>query len=818
MDNFLQDIRYGIRAQLANPVTSVMAIITLALGIGAISAIFSIVNGVLLRPLNFKNADRLVMLWQSNPSINIGYNYFPVSPGNFVDWRNGANSFDAIAAMRQVKFNLSGRGLPKRIEGVAVSYNFFNVLGVEPEVGYGFSPEQDNAGADRVVILGNSFWKSEFGGSRDIVGKQLIFNNVSYVIVGAMPEVIDFPTGSDMPAFMGFPRRVDFWIPLALTNQEISNRGNISLGVIARLKEGVRLNEAQAEMARIAEKLAQIYPQNRGFGVTMLTLREQILGDISFPLLVLMGAVVLVLLIACINVANLMLTRATSRTREIATRIALGAGPCRIIRQLLTESTILALLGGCLGLLVNLFCMDLILNLGSNSLPRVREIKTDASVFIFILAISVLTGILFGLAPALQAKKLDMTEALREGSRGATVGYRQGRMRALLVLVQVAMSLVLLAGAGLLLRSFARVIQIDPGFNPKELVTLEIPLPPEKYPDASQKSLFFRELLNRVATLPGINSVGLASSVPLTGAEDMKDFTVEEAPQANGTRGPIADYRVIGGNYFEAMGIQLLKGRNFVERDDKANPMVCIISQTLANKYFPEGDMIGKRLKFGSVTSSKPWLSIVGVVKDVKITNLTADLRPQIYVPYLQAPLSIMAVVVRTNRYSVGVSNAIAQTVLGLDSEQPVVNIKTMEQILSDSLRQRSFTMMLINSFSVVAVILAAVGIYGIMSYSVKQRTNEIGIRMALGARPADIMKLIVVQAMIITACGIILGLLAAFILTRLIEGFLYQISPNDPTTYLSAILLLALVMLLASYIPARRASKVDPLIALRHQ
>jgi len=379
-------------------------------------------------------------------------------------------------------------------------------------------------------------------------------------------------------------------------------------------------------------------------------------------------------------------------------------------------------------------------------------------------------------------------------------------------------SLVLLVGSGLLLRSFARVMQIDPGFNPKEIVTLEVPLSPEKYPYASRESLFFQELLNRVATLPGINSVGLASDLPLTGAEDIKNFTVEGVSQPDGAKGPLADYRVIGGKYFESMGIHLSQGRDFVERDDKANPMVCIISQTLANKFFPAGEIIGKRLKLGSLTSTKPWLSIVGVVKDVKVANLTSELRPQIYVPYLQVPLSAMTVVVRTSRQSPDVSKAMAQTVLSLDSDQPVVNIKTMDQILSDSVRQRSFTMVLVNSFSVIALILAAVGIYGVMSYSVRQRTNEIGIRMALGARPVDIVILIAGRTMVITAFGIIIGLLAAFTLTSIIKGFLYQISPGDPATYLSAILLLAFAMLLACYIPARRASKVDPLIALRRK
>ncbi|MCA1568366.1 MAG: ABC transporter permease [Acidobacteria bacterium] len=806
-----QDLGYGLRMLLKNPGFTVVAVIALALGIGANSAIFSVVNTVLLRPLPYQDPDRLVMVWEDNTKA--GYPRDTPAAANYIDWRDQNQVFEGMAAIADMSFNLTGTGEPERIDGRRVSANLFPLLGVEPHIGRAFLPEEDQPGANRVVVMSHGLWQRRFGSDVNIAGKSLTLNGESYTVVGVMPPSFQFPAGED-----------ELWVPLALTSQEAANRGRHYLQVVARMKPGVTLEQAQTEMSAIAARLQQQYPdQNTDLGAAVTMLHEHVAGDIKPALLVLLGAVGFVLLIACANVANLLLARAAVRQKEISIRIALGASRLRLIRQFLTESALLAALGGVVGLLLSLWGVSLLKAFIPPTISQAGEVSIDGRVLIFTLLISLLTGLIFGLAPALQASRFNLNETLKEGGRDSAAGSRGNRIRDLLVIAEVAVSLILLIGAGLLINSFLRLRNVDPGFRTGKLLTMQVELPQQKYPDHARRSAFYTELISRIEALPGVNSAAVTNWIPLVLQGDSIGFSIEGRPDPAPGQGkrPTVVTRVTSPHYFQTMGIQLLQGRVFGDQDKIDSPAVAVINETMARRFWPGEDPVGKRITPGSLNSPDPddWLTIIGVAKDVRQFELVADPKPQMYISYMQAGFfAPRHLVVSTAVEPLSLAAAARRTIWEIDKDQPVSNIRTMENVLSDSIARQRFSMLLLGIFAAVALVLAAVGIYGVMSYSVAQRTREIGIRMALGARRGDVLMLTVGGGLKLVLIGVAIGLVAAFILTRVMSSLLFGVSATDPSTFIIISLVLVSVAALASYIPARRATKVDPMVALRYE
>jgi predicted permease len=812
LGDFWQDLRYGLRVLLKNPGFTAVAVIALALGIGANSAIFSVVNTVLLRPLPYKDPDRLVMVWEENAKA--GYPRDTPAAANYIDWRDQNQVFEGMAAIADQSFNLTGAGEPERIEGRRVSASLFPLLGVEPHLGRALLPEEDQPGGNRVVVLSHGLWQRRFGSDAKIIGQPLTLNGESYEVVGVMPPHFQFPTRED-----------ELWVPIAFTPQQAANRGNHYLQVVARTKPGVTLEQAQAEMSTIAARLRQQYPeQNTDLGATVTPLHEHVVGDIRPALLVLLGAVGFVLLVACANVANLLLARAAARQKEIAVRIALGASRLRLVRQFLTESVLLAVLGGVVGLLLSVWGVSLLKTFIPENISQARAITIDARVLGFTVLVSLLTGLIFGLAPAVQASNFNLNETLKEGGRDSAAGSRGNRIRALLVVAEVAVSLVLLIGAGLLINSFLRLRSVDPGFRADNLLTMSIVLPQQKYPDAARRAAFYTELVSRIEALPGVKSAAVTNWIPLVFQGDSIGFSIEGRPDPAPGQGrrPTVVTRVVHPHYFRTMGIQLLRGREFGEQDGAESPAVAVVSETMARRHWPGEDPTGKRITPGPATSTDPddWVTIIGVAQDVRQFELGADPKPQMYVPYAQGWSSFAPrhLVVSTAVEPLSLAATVRQTVWEIDKDQPVSDIRTMEEVLSESLARQRFSMLLLGIFAAVALALAAVGIYGVMSYSVAQRTHEIGIRMALGAQRGDVLKLAVGQGLKLVLIGVALGLAAAFVLTRVMASLLFGVSATDPATLVTISLVLIGVAVLASYIPARRATKVDPMVALRYE
>jgi putative ABC transport system permease protein len=805
METLLQDIRYSIRVLLKSPGFTAVALLTLILGIGANTAIFSVVNAVLLRPLPYEEPEKLVFISERSPVLE----GMSVSYPNYLDWREQNGVFESIGVYRRVSFNLTGSGAPERLAGGEVSADLFNALKAKPAVGRTFFAEEDRPGAEPVVVLGYGLWQRRFGKNADVIGQTVMLNSKTHTIIGVMQPDFRFPSG------------VDLWVPVGLNADNPSwVRGNHpGLYAVARLKGGVTISQARAEMDTIAARLEQQYPQsNAASGVTITPLFNRIVGDVRPALLVLLAAVGFVLLIACANVANLLLARAASRQKEVALRMALGATRSRLIRQLLTESVLLSVVGGAFGLLLAVWGVDLLVAISPNNIPRFAEIGLDNRVLGFTAAIALLTGILFGLAPALNASKPNLNEMLKEGGRSATAGFRRQRVRSLLVISEVAIALVLLISAGLLIKSFLRLQEIDLGFNPDNVLTAGVPLPRTKYLEPQKRIAFYESLFPRIAALPGVEAVGAVSELPTEGGSQTY-FVVEDRPLPPREETPLTEYSLVSTGYFKAMGLRLLKGREFDGRDTRDAPFVCIIDENFAEQYWPGQDPIGKRLKYGGADPGNPWSTIVGVVANVRYQALDQESpRVQIFLPYTQSTFLGASLIIRAGGDPKDLAAAVRAEVLAIDPDLPVYDIRTMNEVLKESVAPRRLYMTLLGIFAGVAMILAAIGLYGVMAYSVTQRTHEIGIRMALGAKAGDVLRLVVGQGMALALAGVAIGLVAAFALTRLLSSMLFEVSATDPGTFIIISLILAGVALGACFVPARRATRVDPMVALRYE
>jgi putative ABC transport system permease protein len=825
----MNDLRFAVRQLLKNPGFTTVAVLTLALGIGANTAIFSVVSSVLLRSLPFKEPDRIVLVWERN--VKKGYEMNHVGVATFLDWKAQNNVFESMAAFGiDEALSLTGDHEPERLTAVPVSANLFEVLGVNPILGRTFRVEEETPGRDQVVILSHGLWQRRFGSDPNLVGKTILLHGRIYAVVGIMPPGFVFPGMTGMLYGFFFSKPADVWIPLALPAELLSNRGSHLLEVVARLKPEISLTQAGAEMDGVMQRIVQANPgELMGTHAKVIPLREQSVGTVRSGLLVLLGAVAFVLLIACANVANLLLARAASRQKEIAIRVALGASRLQVVRQLLTESVLLALLGGALGTLFALWSTDLLVSTVGDTIalttPGWTNIRIDRGVLGFTLLISLTTGVMFGLMPALQSAKPNLNESLKEGERGSTEGLQRNRLRSLLVVTQIALAMVLLTGAALMLQSFLRLQGVNPGFDVNRVITMQLNLPESRYTNQQQRAAFFQRLTERCRSLPGVKFAAATSQLPLSG--DLGNTTIEvvgRPPLPPGQR-DITDFIGVTPEYLGVMQIQLRAGRFINEHDTEESPPVCVINQTTAHRYFGKEDPTGKKLKLG-MNDFTP--EIVGVVRDVRQRSLDFDslslqiqklISSQVYVPHAQTALwPKMTVVVRASSDPMGLANALRAEVRALDKDLPVSKVRTMETVRGDSIAQPRFRALLIVLFGVVALALATIGIYGVMAYSVARRTHEIGLRMALGAQTTDVLKLVLRQGIRLAVTGLLLGLAGAFALTRLISGLLYGVSASDPLTFAIVPALLFAVALLACWIPARRATRVHPMEALRYE
>jgi putative ABC transport system permease protein len=804
-----QDARYAVRVFIKSPAFTAVALVALALGIGANTAIFSVVHAVLLRSLPYRDAERLVMVWEHNRPRNRERNV--VNPANFLDWQAQAQSFEAMAAFYDTRFNLTGAGEPVEIPAQVATGNLFAVLGAQAALGRTFAAEDGEPGRDDVVVLSHGFWQSQFGGAPDVVGKTVALNGGQVEIIGVMPA--DFRFFVSENSLGGKPAVL--WTPTRFTPQQARGR---FISVVARLKPGVTAEQAQSEMNTVSARLEQARPDfNGNWGSRVVPLREQLSGELRRPLLVLVGAVCFVLLIACANVANMMLARAAARAKEIAVRAALGAGRARVVRQLLTESLLLSLAGGLLGLLLAMWGVDALVALSPPNLIGPEAVGVNLPVLAFTFAVTVLTGVVFGMFPALEASRFDAGEALKEGGRGGTGGPRSRRLRAAFVVAQVALSLVLLVGAGLMIQSFRRLSAVDPGFDSNNLLTMRVLLPGTKYKDDAARVAFFRQVLERVEALPGVRSASMAQALPFAGIGSATGFQIEGQPELTSAERPTTDVRVTGEGYFETMRIPVLRGRAFNPDEAREDRKVVVVNETLARKHFPGEDPVGKRITIEMKAQNEP-SEIIGVVGDAKYAKLEGEQRPMVYWAHPTLAFSAMSLVVRTEGDPLALADAVRREVQAVDRDQPVADVRTLRSWVGDSVARARFGTLLLAVFALVALLLAAVGLYGLMSYTVVQRRHEIGIRMALGAQRRDVVRLVVGQGLLLTLAGTALGLAGALALTRVMRGLLYGVSATDPATFAAVPLLLGAVALLASYVPARRATRVDPMVALRYE
>ncbi len=809
MESLMQDLRFAARMLVKNPGFTLIAVLTLALGIGANTAIFSVVNTVLLRPLPYRDSEQLVAIWEVQGKAN----QIMFSPAEFLDYQTENHSFTEMAAYRLTSSSLTAEGEPEQLDALIVSANFFSLLGVPAAHGRIFQPEDGRAGAARVAVISHDFWQKRFGGDPNVIGRPLTLSGEPVTLIGVMPPGFQDTSQSNERQIWLNPRQVvPDWLPNA-TVDLLTMRHTGYLRVIARLKSNVNLQQAQTDLDAIAGRLQQQFPRPSGHGARIVSLHEQTVGDVRPVLLILLGAVSLVLLIACANVTSLMLARATERYREMAIRTALGASRWRIVRQLLVESLLLASLGCAGGWIFAVWSGQIIVASGRSEIPRLSEMGLDYRVFIFTLIVSILSGLVFGLARALAAAKPDLNSTLKEGSRSATAG--RNRLRQTLVVAEVALALVVLIGAGLLVSSFARLLAVKPGFNPQHLLTIRIGLSSQKYSKSVDKKRFITELNARLEALPGVESVGIGDDLPIGGTDSMTTLKIQDQPAASTDQLVPVGLHVINPHYFDALGTRLLKGRVFTDRDAAGAPSVFIINETLAHRCWSNDDPIGKRVRYNS---NDPWGENVGVVEDVKYDGLHLASIPHLFEPYQQNAWPFLFVTIRSPLERSTLLAAVQREVKALDPNLPVSNIRMMEEVLAQSLSTRRFVLLLFGLFAGLALLLATVGIYGVLTASVSQRTRELGVRIALGATTRDVGRLIVGQGLKLVLSGIVIGLVSALALQRLIRKLLFGVSPTDPLTFIVIALLLIAVALFACWIPAKRATKVDPLTALRSE
>ena len=807
LENLFMDVRYGLRMLRKNPGFTAVAIITLALGIGANTAIFSLVNTVLLRPLPYTDAAKLMTVWGYNRSR--GFNTDLVSPLDFADWRSQNHVFESMAASTDVTYTLTGAGDPSVIIGYSFSADYFHVLGVAPLLGRTFLPEEEQPGKNHVAVLSYSLWQSRFGGERNLVGKTITLDGAPYMVVGIMPPGTRYPPLTDL------------WTPLTIGPEAANERGYRYLRVMARLKPGATIEQAQVEMNTIARRLALEYPKtNKDEDATnIISLRQMISGDIRPALLVLLCAVGFVLLIACANVANLLLARAASRQKEVSLRAALGASRSRLVRQFLTESVLLGFAGGSLGLGLAFWCTGPLVTMFpptifNLSIPHLDEIPIDGWVLGFALAVSLLTGLIFGLVPALQAGRLNTNEPLKESGRSLTGSAQVRHFRSALVVAEVALSLILLAAAGLSIKSFVHLLKGDLGFNAENVLTMRVLLPQSKYKTGAQQLAFGNQALDRIKSLPGVKSAGTVTFLPLSGWWGGRTVSLQGQSTPENQQ-PVGVWSSVTPDYFRAMDIPLLKGRFFTDQDNPGASPVAIISKSLARRLVPEEDPLGKRINVEGVKSP---VEIVGVVGDVHQLGLTTETTSEVYLPFSQVTIWLMCFAIRTTSDPMSLAKVAQREIWAVDKDQAVGYIMPMSQLASESLAPQRVLMLLLAAFAGMALALAAVGIYGVISYSSTQRTQEIGIRIALGAGSADVVRLVVGQGVVLVLAGVGIGLAGSFGLMRFLSSLLYGVHPSDPVTFIIVSVALAGVALLASYIPARRATKVDPMVALRYE
>ncbi|MBW4697200.1 MAG: ABC transporter permease [Aphanocapsa lilacina HA4352-LM1] len=806
MQMLLQDGRYGLRMLAGSPGFTVVAVLTLAVVIGANTAIFSVVSAVLLRSLPYAEPERLVQVWETVPRRDQMES--SISVPNYLDWREQNRVFERIALYGQAAFNLSSNGRTERLVGAIVSANFFETFGTAPLLGRGFQPQEEKTADSRVAVISYGLWQRRFEASAAVLGKTVTIDSRPYTIVGVMPPGFQFPQGER-----------DIWVPFAFDTDQ--KRGSHSHRAVARLKSGVNLAQASEQINIVALDLARQYPDtNTGRGVALVPLYEELVGDVRPALLVLTGAVAAVLLIGCANVANLLLARAVVRRKEFALRVALGASRSRLVRQLLTESTLLSLFGGACGLVLAYFGVRLLVALSPADLPRAQEIAVDGTVLAFTVAVAFATAFLFGLAPALQATRIDCNEALKDGGRTATGGRSRNRLRNLLVVVEVSLALMLLVEAGLLGQSLWRLQSVEPGLNPKNVLTAGIYLPVAKYRDERQIVDFFDRLLARIRALPGVSSASGIFTLPLSGSSSDGTFIIEGRPPVGPGQEPSAGYLIVGPDYLQTMGIPLLRGRAFDERDRATSPKVALINETMAQKFWPGEDPVGRRL---SIDTPRPapesWIEIVGIAKDARTLALNKPVRPEMYFPYSQLAWPFLTLVIRTGTGDpAALGNALREQVKAMDSDQALGEVQTMEAVIAESIEQERFNALLLVLFAAVALVLSGVGLYGVIAYSVTQRTHEIGIRLALGAERGSIVRLVVGQGMAPAIAGVAIGLVAAAALGRLLSSLLFGVSAIDPPTFLGVAAVLLGVAFLACFLPARRATRVDPMVALRYE
>ena len=801
METLLKDIRYGVRGLLKRPGFTTVAVITLALGIGANTAIFSVVNTVLLRPLPYRDAQHIVTIWQNNAKAGVSRN--DVSPANFLDWKEQSQSFESMAGIEPFGLSMIGNGEPERFTSWLVTAGFFETLGTNAHRGRTFTSQDYQPGSERVIVISHGLWQRRFGGDEKLVGQKLTMNGQPYTVVGVMPREFQFPADREV------------WSPRVLRENDRQLRAATYWNVIARLKPGVTINQAQEEMSLIAGRLAGQYPDtNGGMGATVVSLPDQLTAHVRSALWILLGAVGFVLLIACANVANLLLVRGAERQREFAIRSALGAARIRLIRQLLTESLLLALLGGVGGLLLATWGVSVIVSLSSAKIPRLEYASMDVRVLLFALGVSLFTAVLFGLIPATQFSRPDFQSTLKEGGRGAVSGSSRQWLRSSLVVAEVAVALVLLTGAGLLVRSFISVMRVDPGFDRERVLALQVFLGRNLKPE--QFNTFYEQSLEKIVTVPGVQSAAIVSSPPFIHLEKDATFTIQGQPVPPKGSEPSAFYNEVSPDYLSTMTVPLRRGRFFTKFDKEDSGLVVVINQTMARRYFPNEDPVGKQL---SIIFDEPEVrEIVGVIGDVLHIGLDAGARPEMLVPYSQSPTPQMTFLVKTTADAGAMLPAVKSAIREVNRNQTFSKAETMEQLVADSLKQRRFNLFLLVTFAVLALALAAIGVYGSINYSTRQRTHEIGLRMALGAQQRDVLRLIVGHGLGLSLIGIGIGLAASLALTRLMKGLLFGISATDPLTFVAISLLLTSIGLLASWIPARRATKVDPLVALRYE